>query len=95
MAAECAKRPIFPGLPCCARWRSRSLTTYLAGYRVPLYERLAERHGVEVLCFGGGERYVPGLVRDLDAQLGGAVLPGPPALGRAGGARGGRAPTRR
>ena len=39
------------------------LTNYLAPYRIPLYERLAERYGVEVLCFGGGERYVPGLVR--------------------------------
>ena len=39
------------------------LTTFLAGYRLPLYRRLAERHGVEVLCYGGGERYVPGLVQ--------------------------------
>lgn len=45
------------------------VTTYLAGYRVPLYELLARRHGVEVLCFGGGERYVPAWFSDLDAQL--------------------------
>jgi glycosyltransferase involved in cell wall biosynthesis len=44
------------------------LTTYLAPYRVPLFERLADR-GVEVLCFGGGERYVPPWFADLDAQL--------------------------
>ena len=35
------------------------LTTYLTSYRMPLFERLAERHQLEVLCFGGGERYVP------------------------------------
>jgi glycosyltransferase involved in cell wall biosynthesis len=52
------------------------ITTYLAGYRVPLYERLAERHGVEVLCFGGGERYVPEWFKDLDRQLAEAPFPG-------------------
>jgi glycosyltransferase involved in cell wall biosynthesis len=51
------------------------LTTYLSPYRVPLYERLAERHGVEVLCFGGGERYVPPWFADLDAQLAHAPFP--------------------
>ncbi len=51
------------------------LTTYLAGYRIPLYERLAERQGVEVLCFGGGERYVPAWFADLDAQLTAASFP--------------------
>jgi glycosyltransferase involved in cell wall biosynthesis len=51
------------------------LTTYLAAYRVPLYERLAARHGVEVLCFGGGERYVPPWFADLDAQLAAAAFP--------------------
>jgi glycosyltransferase involved in cell wall biosynthesis len=45
------------------------LTTYLAGYRMPLYERLAQRHGVEVLCYGGGDRYVPAWFTDLDTQL--------------------------
>ncbi len=59
------------------------LTTYLAGYRIPLYERLAERHGVEVLCFGGGARYVPAWFADLDAQLGSVSFP----ARRLGGAR--------
>jgi glycosyltransferase involved in cell wall biosynthesis len=51
------------------------ITTYLAPYRVPLFERLAERHDVEVLCFGGGERYVPSWLEDLDAQLAAARFP--------------------
>jgi glycosyltransferase involved in cell wall biosynthesis len=50
------------------------LTTYLAPYRLELYERLAER-GVEVLCFGGGHRYVPPWFADLDAQLAAAPFP--------------------
>jgi glycosyltransferase involved in cell wall biosynthesis len=51
------------------------LTTYLAGYRIPLYERLADRHRIEVLCFGGGERYVPPWFADLDAQLARVTFP--------------------
>jgi glycosyltransferase involved in cell wall biosynthesis len=51
------------------------LTTYLAGYRTPLYQRLAERHGVEVLCYGGGDRYVPAWFSDLDGQLAAAEFP--------------------
>jgi glycosyltransferase involved in cell wall biosynthesis len=52
------------------------LTTYLAGYRTPLYERLAARHGVEVLCYGGGERYVPPWISEqLDAQIESASFP--------------------
>jgi glycosyltransferase involved in cell wall biosynthesis len=51
------------------------LTTYLAGYRIPLYQRLAERHGLRVLCFGGGERYIPAWFADLDAQLAAAPFP--------------------
>jgi glycosyltransferase involved in cell wall biosynthesis len=51
------------------------LTTFLAGYRLPLYRRLAERHGVEVLCYGGGERYVPAWFTDLDHQLAEADFP--------------------
>ena len=51
------------------------LTTYLAGYRMPLYERLAERDGVEVLCYGRGDRYAPSWFRDLDAQLASAPFP--------------------
>jgi glycosyltransferase involved in cell wall biosynthesis len=51
------------------------LTTYLAPYRVPLYERLAHRHDLEVLCFGGAHRYVPPWFADLDAQLRSAPFP--------------------
>jgi glycosyltransferase involved in cell wall biosynthesis len=51
------------------------LTTFLAAYRMPLYERLAERHGVEVLCYGGGDRYVPAWFTDLDRQLAAAPFP--------------------
>ena len=51
------------------------LTTYLAAYRVPLYERLAAEHGVEVLCYGGGERYIPPWFTDLDHQLASAPFP--------------------
>lgn len=51
------------------------ITTYLAPYRAPLFERLAERHDVEVLCFGGGRRYVPSWLADLDAQLAAAPFP--------------------
>jgi glycosyltransferase involved in cell wall biosynthesis len=57
------------------------LTTYLAPYRLPLYERLAER-GVEVLCFGGGHRYVPPWFADLDAQLAAAPFPARRLAGR-------------
>lgn len=59
------------------------LTTYLAGYRVPLFERLAEREGVEVLCYGRGRRYVPTWFADLDRQLAQAPFP----ARRLGGAR--------
>jgi glycosyltransferase involved in cell wall biosynthesis len=51
------------------------LTTYLTGYRMPLFQRLAERHQLEVLCFGGGERYVPEWFSDLDEQLAAAPFP--------------------
>lgn len=51
------------------------LTNYLAGYRVPLYQRLHERHGLEVLLYGGGERYVPAWFADLDAQVAAAPFP--------------------
>jgi glycosyltransferase involved in cell wall biosynthesis len=52
------------------------LTTYLPGYRLPLFERLAERHGVEVLCYGGGERYAPPwMSQELDAQIAQARFP--------------------
>ena len=51
------------------------ITTYLVGYRMPLFERLAREAGVEVLCTGGGERYVPAWFSDLDAQLASAPFP--------------------
>lgn len=52
------------------------LTTYLTGYRIPLYERLAAQHGVEVLCFGGGERYAPPWITEkLDEQIRTAPFP--------------------
>ncbi len=51
------------------------LTTYLSDYRLPLYRLLARRHDVEVLCYGGGERYAPAWFADLDAQLASADFP--------------------
>ena len=51
------------------------LTPYLTPYREPLFKLLADRHGVEVLCYGGGERYVPSWFTDLDAQLAAAPFP--------------------
>ncbi|MGO9899432.1 MAG: glycosyltransferase family 4 protein [Solirubrobacteraceae bacterium] len=52
------------------------LTNYLVGYRNPLYERLAVRHGLEVLCYAGGDRYAPPWITDgLDAQLRAAPFP--------------------
>jgi glycosyltransferase involved in cell wall biosynthesis len=51
------------------------LTTYLSDYRLPLYRLLAQRRDIEVLCYGGGERYVPAWFTDLDAQLAAAEFP--------------------
>ena len=51
------------------------MTTYIAGYRMPLYRRLAAEHDVEVLCYGGGDRYVPEWFRDLDEQLADVPFP--------------------
>jgi glycosyltransferase involved in cell wall biosynthesis len=51
------------------------LTNYLTPYRVPLYRLLAERYGTEVLCYGGGDRYVPSWFADLDQQLASAPFP--------------------
>ncbi len=46
------------------------LTNFPTPYRVPLYERLAARDDVEVVCYGGGDRYVPDWLRaDLDTDL--------------------------
>ncbi|MCW2953681.1 MAG: glycosyl transferase group 1 [Conexibacter sp.] len=67
------------------------VTNYLTPYRVPLYRLLAERFGVEVLCFGGGESYVPAWFADLDAQLAAAPFPARRLVGpRAALALGGR-----
>lgn len=60
------------------------VTTYLSDYRLPLYRRLAASHGLEVLCYGGGARYVPPWFSDLDAQLAAADFP---ARALTGGAR--------
>ncbi|HEY5317644.1 MAG TPA: hypothetical protein VIJ20_06665, partial [Solirubrobacteraceae bacterium] len=51
------------------------VTNYLTPYRMPLYARLAERHEIEVLCFGAGGRYIPEWFRDLDRQLEQAPFP--------------------
>ncbi len=52
------------------------LTNYLVGYRMPLYERLAARHQVEVLCYAGGDRYAPPwITAGLDAQIAAAPFP--------------------
>ena len=51
------------------------VTNVLAPYRVPLYALLAERYGVEVLCFGAGASYVPAWFGDLDRQLAAAPFP--------------------
>ena len=51
------------------------VTNYLTPYRMPLYARLAERLGTEVLCFGAGDRYIPEWFRDLDRQLEQAPFP--------------------
>ncbi len=51
------------------------LTTYLSDYRLPLYRLLARRHAIEVLCYGGGERYAPAWFSNLDAQLAAADFP--------------------
>jgi glycosyltransferase involved in cell wall biosynthesis len=51
------------------------VTNVLAPYRVPLYTLLAERYGVELLCFGAGASYVPAWFDDLDGQLAAAPFP--------------------
>jgi glycosyltransferase involved in cell wall biosynthesis len=55
--------------------RTALITNYLTGYRMPLYERLAGRIGLEVLCYGGAARYVPEWFSDLDQQLDAAPFP--------------------
>ena len=61
--------------PSCVAVAIAILTTYLSAYRVPLYRLLARRHDVEVLCYGGGERYAAAWSTDLDAQLAAADFP--------------------
>jgi len=51
------------------------VTNVLAPYRVPLYALLAERYGVEVLCFGAEASYVSAWLGDLDAQIAAAPFP--------------------
>jgi glycosyltransferase involved in cell wall biosynthesis len=51
------------------------LTTYLTDYRLPLFRLLAQRHSIEVLCYGGGDRYAPAWFTDLDEQLAAAEFP--------------------
>ncbi len=61
--------------PSCVAVTIAILTTYLSDYRLPLYRLLAQRHDIEVLCYGGGERYAPAWFADLDAQLAAADFP--------------------
>jgi len=51
------------------------VTNYLPAYRVPLYQRLHERYGVEVHCFGGEPHYVSESLRDLDRHPSFVVQP--------------------
>ena len=51
------------------------ITNYLPPYRVPLYELLHQRYGIEVHCFGGEGGYVAAADRDLDRQLAAAPFP--------------------
>ncbi|HWC85177.1 MAG TPA: glycosyltransferase family 4 protein [Solirubrobacteraceae bacterium] len=51
------------------------VTNYLVPYRTALFTALAERHGIEVLCFGAGARYIPEWFADLDRQLVQAPFP--------------------
>lgn len=55
--------------------RTALVTTYLSDYRLPLYRLLAASHGLEVLCYGRGDRYAPPWFADLDAQLAAADFP--------------------
>jgi glycosyltransferase involved in cell wall biosynthesis len=51
------------------------ITNYLPPYRMPLYERLAARHELQVLCYGGRASYVPPWFAGLDEQLRAARFP--------------------
>ena len=74
--------PAGPEPPSCVAVTIAILTTYLSDYRLPLYRLLAERHDIEVLCYGGGERYAPAWFADLDAQLVAADFPARRLRGR-------------
>ncbi|HET9101750.1 MAG TPA: hypothetical protein VFN55_00230, partial [Solirubrobacteraceae bacterium] len=50
------------------------LTNHLVPYRLPLFARLAAEHELEVLCYGGGERYM-GQAADLDRAVATAPFP--------------------
>jgi glycosyltransferase involved in cell wall biosynthesis len=51
------------------------VTNYIPPYRIPLYRLLAERHGVEVFCFGGEGSYVADHHRELERQVAEAPFP--------------------
>lgn len=51
------------------------LTNHLVPYRIPLYTRLAAEHDLEVLCYGGGERYTAAGTGDDPAALAAAPFP--------------------
>ncbi len=51
------------------------LTNHLVAYRLPLFERLADERDVQVLCYGGGGRYLPSWFAGLDDQLDRAPFP--------------------
>jgi glycosyltransferase involved in cell wall biosynthesis len=51
------------------------LTNHPVPYRVPLFERLAAELGVEVLCYGGTDRFLPPWFAGLDAGLDAAPFP--------------------
>ena len=51
------------------------VTNYIPPYRMPLYELLAQRYGVEVFCFGGEGRYVADHHRELERQVAEAPFP--------------------
>src|SRR5207248_7995562 len=53
----------------------RRITPCLGYHRLPLYALLAERHQLEVLCYGGQASYVPPWFEDLDEQLRRAPFP--------------------
>lgn len=51
------------------------LTNHLVPYRMPLYTRLAAEHDLEVLCYGGGERYTAAGTGDDPGTLAAAPFP--------------------